>query len=129
MWKETNSNPAGRRVGDCSVRAVANALRIDWETAFVMLVANAFAMADMPDSNAVINATLRQHGFNKKTLPDECPDCYTAKDFCEDHPHGTYVLGFGEHVTTVVDGQILDSWDSSNEIPIYYWYRREESEE
>ena len=28
---------------------------------------------------------------------------------------------FGNHVATVVNGQLYDSWDSSNEIPQYYW--------
>ena len=53
-------------------------------------------------------ATLRQEGFSRKTLPDTCPDCYNALDFCEDHPKGTYVLGFGGHVATVVDGDLYD---------------------
>lgn len=33
MWKEYNPNPTGRRVEDCSVRAVAKALGITWEDA------------------------------------------------------------------------------------------------
>jgi hypothetical protein len=39
----------------------------------------------------------------------------------EDHPHGTYVLGFGGHVATVVDGTLYDSWNSLQEIPQFYW--------
>ena len=46
---------------------------------------------------------------------------YTAKDFALDHPMGVYVLGFGNHVATVEDGRLYDSWDSSQEIPQYYW--------
>lgn len=37
------------------------------------------------------------------------------------HPHGVYVLAFGGHVATVRDGVLLDSWDSSDLIPIYYY--------
>jgi len=75
----------------------------------------------MPSSNSVWGAVLRQNGFTRTALPPTCPDCYTARDFAEDHPYGTYVLGFGNHVATVVNGQLYDSWDSSNEIPQYYW--------
>ena len=125
----TIPNPVARRVGDCSVRAVAKALNTDWETAFVMLASNAYAMGDVISSDAVWGATLRQEGFSRKTLPDTCPDCYNALDFCEDHPKGTYVLGFGGHVATVVDGDLYDSWDSSMEIPMFYWYRKEEEED
>lgn len=128
MWIEYNDNPVDRKVGDCAVRAVSVALGVDWETAYLMMAINGFYMGDMPSSNSVWGSVLRQHGFSRRSLPDSCPDCYTAEDFANDHPKGTYVLGFGTHVATVVNGNIFDSWDSSKEIPQYYWYLKEEEE-
>lgn len=125
MWQYYLNNPAGRRVGDCAVRAVSVALDISWEDAYALITAAGFAMGDMPSSNSVWGAVLRQHGFSRMNLPDECPDCYTAEDFAHDHPRGIYVLGFGNHVATVRDGVIYDAWDSSNEIPVYVWYRKD----
>lgn len=125
MWIEYNPNPAGRRVGDCAIRAVAKALGIDWENAYALIAKNGYNMGDMPSSNSVWGAVLRQNGFYRTAIPNTCPDCYTAEDFCRDHPYGVYVLGFGTHVATVVDGDIYDSWDSSQEIPQYYWYRKD----
>ena len=125
MWIEFNPNPTGRRVGDCAVRAVAKALDVDWETAYSMIATNGFSMGDMPSSNSVWGAVLRQNGFYRQSIPDTCPDCYTADDFCKDNPKGTFVLGFGTHVATVKDGNIYDEWDSSQEIPQYVWYRKE----
>lgn len=122
MWIQFNNNPAGRQVGDCSIRAVSKALGVDWETAYVMVTMNGFSMGDMPSSDSVWGATLRKNGFYRKSIPDSCPDCYTAKDFCEDNPEGVFVLGFGGHVATVVDGDLYDSWDSSNEVPQFYWH-------
>ena len=121
-----NPNPAGKIVGDCSVRAVSKALDVDWDTAYVMITAKAFAMHDMPSSDAVWGSVLRQNGFSRSVIPNNCPDCYTAKDFSRDHPKGVYVLGFGRHVATIVDGNLFDSWDSSNETPIYFWYRKDD---
>ena len=126
MWIEYNKNPTGRQVGDCSVRAISVALDIDWETAYVMMAVNGFSMGDMPNSNSVWGAVLRQNGFYRESIPDTCPDCYTAEDFSNDHPKGIFVLGFGDHVATVVDGDIYDAWDSSKEIPQYIWYKKEE---
>ena len=119
-------NPAGRRVGDCAVRAVAVALGVDWETAFALLASNAYIMGDMPSSDAVWGSVLRQHGFYRQAIPDRCPDCYTAEDFAHDYPHGVYVLGFGGHVATIKDGRLYDAWDSSKEIPQFVWFKREE---
>lgn len=125
MWIKYNPNPTGRSVGDCAVRAVAKALDLDWEKAYDLISKNARAMGDMPSSDSVWGAVLRQHGFYRLNIPNSCPDCYTAEDFCKDHPYGVYVLGFGGHTATVVDGDLYDSWDSSSEIPVYVWYGKE----
>ena len=121
MWIRTNNNPCGRTVGDCVVRAASLALGISWEEAFDLLADAAFKMCDMPSSDSVLGAVLRMNGFYRAAIPNDCPNCYTAEDFAEDHPRGVFVLGFGGHVACVRDGDILDSWDSSHEIPIYYW--------
>lgn len=126
MWVEYNPNPVARRVGDCSVRAVAKALDTSWESAYAMTAANGYTMGDMPSSDSVWGAVLRQHGFNRQAIPNTCPNCYTAEDFCRDHPSGTFVLAFGGHVATVVDGNLYDAWDSSEWIPQYFWYKEED---
>lgn len=125
MWVQYNPNPVNRSVGDCAIRALTKALGIDWETAYLLVAANGYGMGDMPSADSVWGAVLRQNGFYRNAVPNTCPDCYTAADFAQDHPHGTFVLGFGGHVATVKDGDIYDSWDSSNEIPQFYWYRKE----
>lgn len=116
-----NPNPTMRNVGDCSVRAIAKALKMDWETAFAILSMYAYQMGDMPSSDAVWGAVLSNNGFKRKSIPNTCPNCYTAEDFCKDNPLGTYVLGFGGHVATVQNGDLFDAWNSSNEVPQFYW--------
>lgn len=122
MWVEYNPNPASmRKVGDCSVRAVAKALNVDWETAFIKLSVNALAMGDMPNANNVIASVLRQNGFKRMDISNECPDCYTIREFANEHPRGTYVVGTGIHVVTIENGNYFDSWDSGDEIVAYVW--------
>lgn len=121
MWVYYNPNPKGIRVGDCAVRAVAKAFGKSWDTAFASIALQAYMLKDMPSSDAVWGSTLRDKGFERVTIPNSCPNCYTAADFCRDHPEGTYVLAFGGHVATVVDGDLYDSWDSSEEIPMYFY--------
>ena len=125
VWAEYNPNPVGRRVGDCSVRAIAKALDLEWEDAFWLMCANAAQMGDMPSSDAVWGSVLRQRGYFRTAIPNVCPTCYTAEDFCRDNPKGTYVLGFGGHVACVRDGVLYDSWDSSQELPQFFWFKKE----
>lgn len=124
MWIYYNPNPTGRNVGDCAVRAISKAFDTDWENAFDLISDAARLMGDMPSADSVWGAVLRQHGFYRRAIPNTCPNCYSAEDFAYDHPYGTYVLGFGGHVATVKDGILYDSWNSSKEIPQYYWEER-----
>lgn len=126
MWKEYNPNPVARRVGDCAIRALAKALGVTWESAYAMAAANGYAMGDMPSSDSVWGAVLRQHGFTRHAIENTCPDCYTAEQFAEDNPEGVFVLAFGGHVATVDSGNLYDSWDSSQLSPQFYWTKEED---
>lgn len=121
MFQFYNPNPVANRTDDCAVRAVAKALDISWEEAFALIAAMAFKMGEMMHKNAVWGAVLRQNGFYRYVVPNECPDCYTAEDFIRDNPSGIFVLGFDNHVATIVDGVLYDTFDSTEEIPIYFW--------
>jgi len=125
MWVMYNPNPGGRQVGDCAVRAVTKALGLDWESAYVKLMKTGYLMRDMPSSDSVWGELLKQNGFRRYAVNSGCPYCYTATDFCREHPKGIYVLGFGGHCATVINGDLFDSWDSSNELPQYYWMKEE----
>ena len=121
-----NLNPRQKSVGDCTVRAIAIATGSAWVDTYLDLCLTRMVMADMPSANSVTTAYLRNKGFRRRTIPDDCPDCYTISDFCKDHPKGTYIIGTGSHLTTVIDGDLWDSWDSSNECPVYYFEKMEE---
>lgn len=75
MFSYYNPSPSGARVGDCAVRAVSKALGTDWETAYMLLSAKGYAMHDLPNANSVINSVLREYGFEREIIPNECPDC------------------------------------------------------
>ena len=117
-WIYFNPNPCKRSVGDCAVRAVAKALDIPWKRAYSLLAEEGYAVCDMPSSDAVWGRLLRRHGFVKRMI---AADQYTARDFCIDHPEGVYVLAFGGHVATVVNGFVFDSWNSTNGTIQYYY--------
>ena len=125
MFKKYNSNPKGEYVGDCVIRAISKATDLSWDRVYAELAVQGFMMADMPSSDAVWGAVLRQAGYYREAVPNTCPDCYTVADFAADHPEGIFVLALGGHVVTVDQGDWFDTWDSGNEIPQYYFYRKE----
>lgn len=125
-YRPYNPNPAGRHVDDCTVRAASKALGITWEQAFVGLSMQAFSDGDIMDAKANMCAYLQSKGFKRFAIPDTCPACYTVEQFALDHPVGTFVLGGGDHVVALADGDWYDTWDSRDMIPLYVWVRGDE---
>jgi hypothetical protein len=123
MFIQTNLNPLGTHTSDCVVRALAIAQNQSWEKTYLELCIQGFKMGDWGNANIVWSSYLRDRGFKRYIIPNTCPNCYTIKDFCEDHPQGTYILATGTHVVAVMDGNYYDTWDSGNEVPIYYFVK------
>ena len=121
MWIRYNPNPTGRNGVDCVYRAISKATGQSWRETYWDLAYAGDALGDAPVANNVWAAYLKKKGFKRYVVPDTCPDCYTVRDFAEDHPVGLYILGTGSHVVTVHNGNYFDSWDSGNEVPIYFW--------
>ena len=119
-------NPRGKSVGDCTVRALSAALSQSWEDTCVGLCAAGLALGDLPNADSVWMAYLRERGFVRHWIPDECPDCYTVAQFADDHHSGVYVVSMpGNHVVAVINGILYDSWDSRRNVPTYYFERSE----
>ena len=116
-----NPNPLKKRVGDCVVRGISILTDKSWVYSYICIVVQGLKMYDMPSSNDVWGTYLHENGFKRYVIPDTCPDCYTVNQFCLDNPDLTGILATGTHVIAVCDGNYFDTWDSGDEIPIYYW--------
>lgn len=116
-----NPNPVRKLVGDCVIRAISKSLNKDWEDTYLDIVMKGYVMHDMPSSNDVWGTYLLEHGFKRYVIPDTCPQCYTVAHFVRDNPDLTGILATGTHVIAVGEGNYYDTWDSGNEVPIYYW--------
>jgi len=106
-----NAHPKGLNVNDCVVRAVSTTLNKDYM-----------------ETRKELNRAKRELGYSdyKKTkfLYEYLKDYerikfkgisgmprIKVKDFMRNHPKGTYILKVRHHVTSCIDGDILDTWD------------------
>lgn len=125
MFVYYNPNPAGRATSDCVIRAISKLLDLDWDTVFLKLSLMAYTKKDNLEKNHVWGDYLAMNGFVRHLVPNMCPNCYTVKDFCREHPKGRYLLridGLRDgHVVTAIDGNYYDTWDSGNEVVDYYY--------
>lgn len=124
MYKYYQPNPQNKKTDDCVIRALTKALDCDWETASVYAMTQQIRDSDIFIKNYVWGNLLLRNGYTRHPLPNTCPACYTVRDFAEDFKRGTYIVGTGDHVLAVIDGDWYDSFDSGEMIPIIY-YRKE----
>lgn len=111
MFKYYNANPRGRRVNDCTVRAVSLATGLSWDEAYVELSKFAQAQAIMPDDVIYINEYLERHfdkvcGCRGKNI--------SVEEFVEKHPYGTFLITMNGHITCCIDGCIYDTFNPGN---------------
>lgn len=125
MYRKYNANPVARRGDDCTVRAISTVLMKSWEDVYVDLCLYGLRNYDMPSANHVWGAYLTDKGYKRHIIPNTCPHCYTVEHFTKDHPKGSYILALNGHVVAVKDGNFYDSWDSGDEIPLYYWEKED----
>lgn len=120
-FRQFNPHPDGIRVGDCTVRAISKATGKPWNEVYLGLCVRGFYLHDMPSANRVWGAYLKEKGFRRRPINEDM----TVADFCRDHPNGTFLLCSDGHIVCAEDGCYYDTWDSGQEMPLYYWERGE----
>lgn len=124
MWIYANPNPCRAEEPDCVVRAIAVATGQTWNRVHTALCRMSREYCTMPSVNWLWGMYLREKGFDRFLLPEECPECISVRAFCRMYPEGTYLIGTGTHAVAVMDGNYYDAWDSGDETPSYFYRRR-----
>ncbi|MCF0105254.1 MAG: hypothetical protein HUJ53_00675 [Holdemanella sp.] len=128
-----NLNPNGKFVGDCTIRALAFGLDINWHEALDLLSKQAYKLNEIHlNHKDVVEKVLLKHDFSSyKHFPVKM----TCKEFCKkmdtmfnDEIILVYAGNF--HITALKKEyyhyQIQDSWDCSNEIAGDFFVKKKE---
>lgn len=116
-----NGNPCGKENGDCVIRAISIATGKEWYKVYAGLCVEGRFECGWGNFNEIWSNYLWYLGFSRHGL--QYNPKYTVSDFAEDNPSGAFILGTGKHAVAVVNGNWIDSWDSGQEIPKYYFVR------
>ena len=111
MFSFYNANPLGRRVNDCTVRAISRATGRSWDDIYRELSGFAQHLGVMPDNVFYIDAYLSEH-FKKVYYCKHCNQI-TVGEFVERNPYGTFLITMSGHITCAEDGVIYDTFDPS----------------
>lgn len=116
MFKYYNANPRGRRVNDCTVRAISLATGESWDAAYSKLSDFAQAQAIMPDEVMYIDEYLDRHFI--KLCGCKGVAQMTVGDFVDKYNRGIYLITMSGHITCAINGCIYDTFDPSD---YYVW--------
>lgn len=114
MFRYYNANPRGRRVNDCTVRAISLATGRSWDETFEELSKFAQAQAIMPDDVIYIDEYLERN-FEKIC---GCKDKLKVSvgEFVRSHPRGVYLITMNGHITCSIDGIIYDTFNPKDRL-------------
>lgn len=121
MYIYYNPNKKQNNTTDCVIRAICKLTNKSWTDVYWDLSDEGAEKGAWGSTMEVWGSYLRKLGFKRNHIPNTCPDCYTVRDFAHDHPKGGYIVATGEHLVAVENGNVYDSWDSSDLVPVYYY--------
>lgn len=115
MYHYFNANPHNRHIDDCTVRAISLLTNRSWNDVYEELSFLASKDSLMMDSVIFIEDYLDDR-YNR-----ECHYSKTVGEFAKEHPYGKYAVTMDSHITAIVNGIIIDTFDPSDRIMRCAW--------
>ena len=114
MYRYYNANPLGRKVNDCTVRAIALATGESWDSTYNYLSDYAQQEAVMMDNVMYIDKFLDKNF--EKIYTNEKGYNMTVDDVSKRWYKGTYLITMKNHITCCIDGVIYDTFNPSDRL-------------
>ena len=115
MYKFYNANPYGNNISDCVIRALSVLHNKSWRETYDELTDLAGDVGMMFDRVEFVEDYLDDR------YPRECHYSKTVGEFANEHPYGKYAVTMDGHITAILDGCVVDSFNPSNRIMRCAW--------
>lgn len=110
-----NANPNNNHISDCVIRAFSVLYDKPWRKIY----------DDFSDKAGDIGFMFDTVEFVEDYLDDrykrECHYSKTVGEFAEEHPIGKYAVTMDGHITAIIDGVIIDTFNPSQRIMRCAW--------
>lgn len=115
MYKFYNANPYGNDIADCVVRSLAVLTDKNWREVYDELTDLAGDMGLMFDRVEFVE------NYLDSRYTRECHYSKTVGEFAKEYPYGRYAVTMNGHITAIIDGVIIDTFNPSNRIMRCAW--------
>lgn len=105
-----NANPKNNDISDCVLRAISVLTNRSWRE-----VNN--ELSYLASERGLMFGDVR---FVEDYLDERYPRCRhyskTVGEFAEEHPRGKYAVTMNNHISAIIDGDVIDTFDCSRKI-------------
>lgn len=108
MFRYYNANIYNNNIEDCTIRAISVAENISWDKAYRKLSDYARERGLMLSSVQSIESYLDDNYYRF------CNYNITVGEFARKYNRGTYLVTMRGHITVIINGVIIDTFDCSN---------------
>ena len=115
MFRYYNANPKGNNIEDCVIRCISVLTNRSWRDVYNELSYLAGNEGLMFDNVEFVEDYLDDR------YERECHYSKTIGEFAKEHPYGRYAVTMSGHITAIIDGYVIDSFDPSNRVMRCAW--------
>ncbi len=115
MFKYYNRNPYDRHIEDCVIRALSLLTNRSWKSIYRELTYYSSEDGYMTDNVEFVEDYLDDR------YPRECHYSKTVGEFAKEHPYGRYIISMPNHVTSVINGTVIDTFNPSDRVMRCAW--------
>ena len=106
MWRYFNANPHGYNVSDCVIRSISVAENKSWDETYEKL-------SDIAQEEGILLDDVRfVENYLDKRYKRVCHYSKTVGEFLNEHPKGKFLISMPGHITVIVDGVLIDTFDA-----------------
>lgn len=115
MYRFYNANPMDRNISDCVIRSLSVLTDRPWRAVY----------DELTDLAGDIGTIFSRVEFVENYLDDrylrECHYSKTVGEFAKEHPYGKYAVTMNGHITAIINGTIIDTFNPENRIMRCAW--------
>ena len=115
MFYRYNANPYGNNISDCVIRCLSVLTDRDWHDVYDEL-------SDLANDKGLLFSNVEfVEDYLDERYPRECHYSKTVGEFANEFSKGKYAVTMDNHITAIIDGCIIDSFDPSYRVMRCSW--------
>ena len=115
IFEYYNANPYNRDISDCVIRALSVLTNRTWNETYDELTRLAGDVGLMFDRVEFVEDYLDDK------YERECHYSKTVGEFAREYPYGKYAITMDGHITALIDGKLIDTFNPSNRVMRCAW--------